>query len=62
MLIRFLSSNWVAIPVLLLACVAVAVLYLRGRIMEAKIGGSLLGIALVLILWGSRGPGTGVKG
>lgn len=61
MLIRFLSSNWVAIPVLLLACAAVAVLYMRGRVLEAKIGGSLLGLALVLILWGSRGTGTDIR-
>lgn len=61
MLIRFLSSNWVAIPVLVLACLAVVVLYLRGLVMEAKIGGSLLGIALVLILWGSRGTGPSVR-
>ncbi len=61
MLNRFLSSNWVAIPVLVLACTAVVVLYVRGRVFEAKIGATVLGLAVLLILWGSRGSGTGIK-
>ena len=61
MLNRFLSSNWVAIPVLVLACAAVVVLYLRGRVFEAKIGATLLGLAILLIVWGSRGSGTDIK-
>lgn len=62
MLNRFLSSNWVAIPVLVLASAAVVILYLRGRVFEAKIGASVLGLAVLLILWGSRGSGPDVKG
>ena len=61
MLIKLLSSNWVAIPVLMLACAAVVILYLHGRLFEAKIGASLLVLAFVLILWGSRSAGTNVK-
>jgi hypothetical protein len=61
MLSKFLSSNWVAIPVLVLACAAVVVLYLRGRVFEAKIGATVLGLAVLLILWGSRGGDTDVK-
>jgi hypothetical protein len=57
MLFRILSSNWVAIPVFLVAVCAVAYLYLMGRVQVAKIGGGLLGFAGLLVLLGSR-PST----
>ncbi len=54
MLLKILSSNWVAIPVLIAAACAVVYLYLRGRVFEAKIAGILLLVAAALVLFGSR--------
>lgn len=56
MLIKILSSNWVAIPVLAIACVSLVLLYLRGRTTEAKLGASLLLLAFLLIIWGRKPP------
>ena len=60
MLLRILSSNWVAIPVFIAAACAVAYLKIRGRTLEAKIAGGVLVLAAVLALIGSI-PSRGSK-
>ena len=55
-MLKILSSNWVAIPVCLIAGALLVVLYLKGRALEAKLGAGLLVIALALIIWGRKGP------
>jgi hypothetical protein len=59
MLGRIISSNWVAIPVVVIAGAGVMLLYLRGKTLEAGIGAGLLVVALILI---ARGGGKGPKG
>lgn len=54
MLTRFLSSNWVAVPVLLLAAGSLVLLYLKGRKTEAYVGGALLGLSVLLIFLGRK--------
>jgi hypothetical protein len=61
MLLKILSSNWVAIPVWLIAGALLVVLYLKGRALEAKLGAGLLVIALALIIWGRIGSDPDVK-
>lgn len=61
MLTRFLSSNWVAVPVLLLAVGSLVLLYLKGRINEAYAGAGVLGLALILVFIGRRKKDRGEK-
>jgi hypothetical protein len=62
MLGRILSSNWVAIPILVIAASGVVLLYLRGRTLEAGISAGLLVVALILIGWGGgQPPSRGVR-
>lgn len=61
MLTRFLSSNWVAVPVLLLAAASLVLLYLKGRIREAYVGAGLLGLAVILIVMGRKKKARGEK-
>lgn len=53
MLIRILTSNWLAIPVLVGAALSLALLYhTRGRGWEITVGAILLVIAALLIFLG----------
>lgn len=61
MLTRFLSSNWVAVPVLLLAAGSLVLLYLKGRVNEAYVGAGVLVLALILILVGRKKKDRGDK-
>ncbi len=61
MLLKIFSSNWVAIPIWLLACALLVVLYLKGRALEAKLGAGVLVMALILIIWGRRSAGPDAK-
>jgi hypothetical protein len=53
---RFLTSNWVAVPLLLIAGISLVLLFLKGRKVEALIGAGVLLIAARLI-WRRRGDG-----
>jgi hypothetical protein len=57
MLGRILTSNWVAVPMLLIAGGSVGLLYHKGRIDEAYIGAGLVALAAVLVILGSRKKG-----
>jgi len=52
MLGKILTSNWFAVPVILLAAVSVGLLYLTERTTEALCGAALLGVAIILIILG----------
>jgi hypothetical protein len=54
MLGRIFTSNWVAIPLLIVAGVSLVLLYLRGRTTEAMIGAGMLAVAAYLIVRGGR--------
>jgi hypothetical protein len=54
MLGRIFTSNWVAIPLLIVAAISLVVLYLRGRTTEAMIGAGVLAVAAYLIVRGCR--------
>jgi len=47
---RILTSNWVAIPLLVIAGISLALLFFKGRRTEALIGAGVLAIAAYLIL------------
>jgi len=47
---RILTSNWVAIPLLVIAGISLVLLFLKGRRTEALIGAGVLAIAAYLIL------------
>jgi uncharacterized membrane protein YfcA len=60
MLMRILTSNWLAIPVLVGAALSLAFLYhTRGRGWEVTVGAILLVIAAILIFLGRDKKGTG---
>ena len=52
MLAKILTSNWIALPVLLVAAGSLVLLYVKGRVSEAMIGGALLAVAVILIILG----------
>lgn len=52
MLGRIFTSNWFAIPVLLIAAGSLALLYLAGRTEEAIVGAVVLAVAALFILLG----------
>jgi len=52
MLGKFFTSNWFAVPIVVLAFTSVALLYLTERTTEALCGAVLLGVAIILILLG----------
>ena len=54
MIARFLTSNWFAALVLLVAAASLVLLYESGKTTEAILGAAILFLALVLILMGSR--------
>ena len=54
MLGRIFTSNWVAIPLLIVAGISLALLFLRGRTTEALIGAGVLAVAAYLIMRGGR--------
>jgi ABC-type Mn2+/Zn2+ transport system permease subunit len=54
MIARFLTSNWFAALVLLVAAASLVLLYESGKTTEAILGAAILFLALVLILIGSR--------
>ncbi len=54
MITRFLTSNWFAALILVIAAGSLVVLYISGRTTEAVLGGALLFLALVLILMGVK--------
>jgi hypothetical protein len=54
MIARFLTSNWFAALVLLVAAASLVLLYESGKTSEAVLGAAILFLALVLILMGSR--------
>jgi hypothetical protein len=54
MIARFLTSNWFAAVVLLVAAASLVLLYESGKTTEAVLGAAILFLALVLILMGSR--------
>ena len=56
---RILTSNWVAIPLLVVAGVSLVLLFLKGRPKEALIGGGVLAIAAYLILRRGRDDDQG---
>jgi len=47
---RILTSNWVAIPLLVIAGISLVLLFLKGRRIEALVGAGVLAIAAYLIL------------
>lgn len=57
MLGKFLTSNWFAVPVLILAAGSVGLLYLTERTTEALCAAALLGVAIILILLGREKKG-----
>lgn len=52
MLAKILTSNWIALPVLLVAAGSLVLLYVKGRTFEAMIGAALLAVAVILIFLG----------
>jgi membrane-bound ClpP family serine protease len=54
MIARFLTSNWFAALVLLVAAASLVLLYESGKTTEAILGAAILFLAFVLILMGSR--------
>jgi O-antigen/teichoic acid export membrane protein len=52
--LRILTSNWIAIPVLIVAAILLVALHISGMTTEALIGGAILVIAAYLILTGKR--------
>ena len=54
MIARFLTSNWFAALILVVAAGSLVVLYASGRTTEAVLGAGLLLLALVLILMGAK--------
>jgi hypothetical protein len=56
-----LTNNLVAALVVLAAACSLALLYSQGRVVEARIGGAILLMALCLILWGSMRPSSTKK-
>ncbi|MBI4964788.1 MAG: hypothetical protein HY913_16045 [Desulfomonile tiedjei] len=54
-----MTSNWVAIPLLVIAGISLALLYLKGRSTEALIGAVVLVVAAYLILLGGGDDGGG---
>jgi membrane protein implicated in regulation of membrane protease activity len=56
---RILTSNWVAIPLLVVAGISLVLLFLKGRTKEALIGGAVLALAAYLILRRGRDDDQG---
>ena len=54
MFTRFLTSNWFAALILIIAACSLVVLYMSGKTTEAVLGAGLLFLALVLILMGAK--------
>ncbi|MGB6065743.1 MAG: hypothetical protein WBG50_13140 [Desulfomonilaceae bacterium] len=54
MIARFLTSNWFAALILIIAAGSLIMLYTSGRTTEAVLGAGLLFLALVLILMGVK--------
>jgi hypothetical protein len=54
MLGRLLSSNWVAVPAIIVAAASVGLLYSKGRILEAAVAAGALVLAVILIILGGR--------
>jgi len=52
MLGKIFTSNWFAVPVLILAAVSLALLYFAGRTNEAIAGAAVLVVAALLIILG----------
>lgn len=59
MLLRILTSNWIAIPILVVAGILLALLHLRGMTTEALVGAGVLVLAAYLIFTGRRGGDSG---
>ena len=57
---RFLTSNWVAVPILVIAGISLVLLFLKGRRVEALIGAGVLKIAARLIWRRSDGDDQGM--
>jgi hypothetical protein len=61
-LMRILTSNWIASVIVAIAAVSLLILYIMGKTKESLIGAAILGLALILIVRGSKktfddGPG-----
>jgi hypothetical protein len=61
-LMRILTSNWIASVIVAIAAVSLLILYIMGKTKESLIGAAILGLALILIIRGSKktfddGPG-----
>lgn len=61
MLGKILTSNWVAVPVVMVAAASVGLLYVKGRLLEAAVGAGLLVLAVLLIIVGGRRSDEDVK-
>ena len=59
MFLRIVTSNWIAVPVLIVAALLLVLLYIRGMTTVALIGAGVLAIAAYLILVGGRGGDSG---
>jgi len=58
-LLRILTSNWIAIPLLIVAGILLVLLYLGGMTTEASIGAGVLVISAYFILSGPRRDDSG---
>jgi hypothetical protein len=57
--LRIVTSNWIAVPVLIVAALLLVLLYIRGMTTVALIGAGVLAVAAYLILVGGRGGNSG---
>jgi hypothetical protein len=53
-MLNIFTSNWVAVPVLIVAAVGVLMLYVKGRTHEAYVAGAVLALATYLIIRGNK--------
>jgi lipopolysaccharide export LptBFGC system permease protein LptF len=59
---RFLTSNWIAVPILIIAGISLVLLFLKGRRTEALIGAGVLALAAYLIWRGGNRDDEGLGG
>lgn len=58
---RILASNWVAVPAVLVATASLGLLYFKGKIFEAIVGGIFLLVSVILIMLGGRNRSPHIK-
>jgi hypothetical protein len=52
MIRSILTSNWLAVPIVLVAVAGLVLLYLKGHTLEAEVGAGLLVLSIILMFFG----------